>query len=152
MERLSQLQINWGKILIWVGVLTWVPYVYLIISGKEASLFPFLALHLIGVVGGLWIKKQKRSMNINPLPSTGKRARPIGNILILLGILAWAPYLILHKYYGYDVDITPYKVVHLTGILAGIFIRTGLLDKVLERFRMLNEGLKKAGYIKSNRV
>jgi len=141
MQSLSQLQTNWGKILIWLGVLAWVPYVYLLISGKDASLFPFLALHLTGVMGGVWFKKRQWSTNNHPLPSTGNRKRPISNILILLGILVWAPYLILQKFCGFDVDVAPYLFVHLTGVLGGIFIRTGLLDKVLERFRMLKEGI-----------
>ena len=41
-----------GKILIVLGVLMWLPYFALKLSGAEVSVMPFLILHLLGVIPG----------------------------------------------------------------------------------------------------
>ena len=41
-----------GNALIWLGVLTWLPFIVLRIAGEKPSLFWFLPFHLVGVVGG----------------------------------------------------------------------------------------------------
>ena len=42
-----------SKVLIWMGVLAWLPYFILkFFSEKPVLMAPFLAVHLIGVLGG----------------------------------------------------------------------------------------------------
>ncbi len=42
-----------GKVLIWIGVLAWIPYVVLkYLAGMHLSVVPFLAVHLLGVIPG----------------------------------------------------------------------------------------------------
>jgi len=141
MESLSTSRINLGKMLMWLGILAWAPYGYMQISGKEVSLLPFLAIHLTGVIGGLWVKKRQK-VSPPPLNSSKKRSLLIGNILIMLGILVWAPYLYLQRIGGLDVEIAPYVFAHLSGILSGIFIRSGILDKLLQRFLKNSKRIK----------
>ena len=46
-----------GRVLIWIGVLAWAPYFGLLwLSEIEPPLWPFLAVHLMGVLGGGWIR------------------------------------------------------------------------------------------------
>ncbi|MBW8011636.1 MAG: hypothetical protein FVQ83_10420 [Chloroflexi bacterium] len=45
-------QQTWGRILIWLGVLAWAPYIYLLAIGQKVSVLPFLALHLTGLLSG----------------------------------------------------------------------------------------------------
>ncbi len=54
-----------AKILIWMGVLAWVPYMYLkYILDQHVSIFYFLPFHLTGVLGGgglkLYLRKLKK--------------------------------------------------------------------------------------------
>jgi hypothetical protein len=48
------------------------------------------------------------------------RRQVIGRILILLGVLAWAPYLYQKDILGQPVEIGLFLTVHLTGVLTGI--------------------------------
>ena len=41
-----------GNMLIWLGVLTWVPFIVLRIAGEKPSLLWYLPFHLLGVIGG----------------------------------------------------------------------------------------------------
>ena len=57
-----------GKILLWIGILAWLPYMYLTyIAGKDISVGPYLTVHLIGVLGSLlarlsmYITKKKQN-------------------------------------------------------------------------------------------
>ena len=42
-----------GTLLLWLGILTWVPFIILRIVGEKPSLFWFLPFHLLGVIGGV---------------------------------------------------------------------------------------------------
>jgi len=49
-----------GRVLIWMGVLAWMPYFYLkLIAGTQPPLLPFLIVHLIGVLGGGALKGRR---------------------------------------------------------------------------------------------
>ncbi len=41
-----------GTVLIWLGIMTWVPFIILRMAGEKPSLFWYLPFHLIGVIGG----------------------------------------------------------------------------------------------------
>ena len=49
-----------GTVLIWLGVLTWLPFIVLRIAGEKPSLFWFLPFHLVGVVGGSRLRSLAR--------------------------------------------------------------------------------------------
>lgn len=47
---------TWGTLLIWLGVFAWAPFLILLVNGQQVSIFPFLAAHLAGVLGGAWLR------------------------------------------------------------------------------------------------
>jgi hypothetical protein len=108
-----------GKILIWIGVFAWMPYIVLVIKGIEISIWPFLIIHLVGSIGGGKLH--------GPLAEDeliiGKRRRKASKILIYVGVMAWLPYIYLNDVLGQDVLITPYLIVHLTGVISGVLAR-----------------------------
>ena len=54
-ERRSPFTVT-GHLLIWAGVLVWVPYIYLkYVHGAEVEVMSFLPFHLVGVFGGLGV-------------------------------------------------------------------------------------------------
>lgn len=120
MRKLSNLsKETTGRILIWLGVLAWVPYLVIVLSGNHVSIFPFLAVHLVGVIGGVRLRGRRSTerQTLNP------GLRRISWTLIYLGVLAWAPYIYQINFLGYEISITPYLVAHLTGILGGGLLR-----------------------------
>jgi len=49
-----------GRILIWTGVLAWVPYFFMnYANGANLPMAPFLTVHLIGVLGGSALAGQR---------------------------------------------------------------------------------------------
>jgi hypothetical protein len=105
-----------GKILLIMGVLAWVPFSILVAMGEEPSIYPFLAVHLTGVIGGTRLRARGRDGE----PRKRNRRQVLGRILILLGVLAWAPYLYQKDILGEPIEIGLFLTVHLTGVLTGI--------------------------------
>jgi len=127
---------TWGTILIWLGVFAWAPFLVLIASGEEVSIFPFLAAHLAGVLGGAWLRASADRMEgLNQAQDRqGQRRRIASRVLIYLGVLAWAPYFYLERVIGQDVDIFPFLAAHLTGVLGGAALRASVeLDRLTRR-------------------
>lgn len=108
-----------GTALVWLGVLTWMPFIVLRIAGEKPSLFWFLPVHLLGVVGGSRLRSLARK-EMGTLAPEKNPLRMIGHGLIYAGILVWLPYFYM-KFAAYQpveaMDFLPY---HLTGILSGI--------------------------------
>lgn len=119
---------TWGTILIWLGVFAWAPFLILITSGQEVSIFPFLAAHLTGVLGGAWLRASADRMEgLDRVQNRqGWRRKIASRILIYLGVLAWAPYFYLERVLGQDVDIFPFLAAHLTGVLSGAALRASV--------------------------
>jgi hypothetical protein len=111
-----------ANILIIMGVLAWGPFLYLVATGQEPSIFPYLTVHLIGVIGGSQLRRKSS-------PSTKKRNRRqvAGRILIILGVFAWAPYLYQKEILSQSVEIAPYLTAHLIGVLGGIALLLSVL-------------------------
>jgi len=127
---------TWGTILIWLGVFAWAPFLVLIASGEEVSIFPFLAAHLAGVLGGAWLRASADRMEgLNQAQDRqGQQRRIASRVLIYLGVLAWAPYFYLERVVGQDVDIFPFLAAHLTGVLGGAALRASVeLDRLTRR-------------------
>jgi hypothetical protein len=121
-----------GTILVWLGVLTWAPFIFLRVSGDRPSLLLFLPFHLIGVIGGSRLRSMARR-ELGMSPPKRSFLHTAGHLLILLGILVWAPYLYLKIAMGQPVEVMSYLPFHLTGVLGGVSLH--LLSYVLVRYR-----------------
>jgi len=108
-----------GTILIWLGVLTWVPFIILRMAGEKPSLLWYLPFHLLGVIGGSRLRAYARKQMDTP-PSSKGRLRVIGHALIYTGILVWVPYFYLKATTQASVDVMNFLPYHLTGVLGGI--------------------------------
>jgi len=118
--------INWtllryriGLVLIWLGVLAWLPFILLRANGYKPSLFWFLPFHLVGVIGGSRLRKKAREEIGAEVPQKNT-FRTIGHSLIVLGILVWGVYFYLKLIAGLPVDVGNFLPYHLTGIFGGI--------------------------------
>ena len=121
-----------GTILIWLGVFTWLPFIFLRAIGEKPQFLVFLPFHLIGVVGGSRLRSIARKEL--GLPATEKNMLVIaGHIMILLGILVWAPYLYIKLVMGQSVEVMNYLPYHLTGVLGGVLLH--VLNYVRRRHR-----------------
>jgi hypothetical protein len=108
-----------GIVMIWLGVLTWAPFILLHVAGEKPSLFWFLPFHLIGVIGGSRLRSvARREMSIAPEKRNLWRLAAHG--LIVAGITVWAPYFYLKLVVGQPVNVMNYLPFHLGGILGGI--------------------------------
>lgn len=110
---------RFGTVLIWVGVITWMPFIVLRIAGEKPSLFWFLPFHLIGVVGGSRLRAFARK-EMGALAPKKNFLRVIGHGLIYTGILVWAPYFYLKLIVQQPVNVMNFLPFHLTGVLGGI--------------------------------
>ena len=104
-----------GKLLLIMGVLAWAPFLILVGMGEEPSIYPFLAVHLTGVIGGTRLRARRNDGKAKQR----SRRQVIGRILILLGVLAWAPYLYQKDVLGQPVEIGLFLTAHLSGVLTG---------------------------------
>jgi hypothetical protein len=121
-----------GTTLVWLGVLTWVPFIFLRLMGEKPSLLLFLPVHLAGVIGGSRLRSNaQRELDMRP----PKRSflHTAGHLMILFGILVWAPYLYSKMVLAQPVEAMQYLPFHLMGVLGGVFLH--LLSYVLERYR-----------------
>lgn len=125
-----------GRTLTGLGILAWVPYAVLTIGGSTPSILPFLAVHLTGILGGLWIKRMDRGMVDGNSWAPRLARRRMGSILVLIGIAVWVPYFILKDLTAQQVNSAPFIVLHLSAVITGLVLRLGLLDSVrIDSFR-----------------
>lgn len=110
-----------ASVLIWIGVLTWVPFIILRTMGQKPSLFWFLPFHLIGVVGGSRLKAAVgRELGLEAPKKT--RLRTLGHILVGIGIFVWVVYFSLKLIFHAPVEAGQFLPYHLTTMLSGIAI------------------------------
>ena len=116
-----------GTTLIWLGVLTWAPFIVLRIAGEKPLLFLFLPFHLMGIIGGSRVRSMaRRELGIDAPKKNVLRTA--GHSLVFLGILVWLPYFYLKLIAQQPVDVMDFLPFHLTGILSGIvFLALGYL-------------------------
>ncbi len=108
-----------GNALIWLGVLTWLPFIVLRFAGERPSLFWYLPFHLAGVIGGSRLRAYARREMGMPLPQKG-RLQTLGHGLVFAGILVWAPYFYMKFVAQQPVEAMDYLPYHLAGVLGGI--------------------------------
>ncbi|MBE0408665.1 MAG: hypothetical protein IBX69_02910 [Anaerolineales bacterium] len=111
---------KFGTILVVLGVLVWVPFFALRIAGETPSLFIYLPFHLIGVIGGGSMRKAANKMLFKPKEKR-KIYMWIAHILFVVSLLVWLPYY-AQQLVGYPVELTPYLIAHLVGVLSGTSI------------------------------
>lgn len=113
------MQYRWGNVLIWFGVLTWLPFIVLRIAGEKPSLFWYLPFHLLGVIGGSRLRAfARKAMGV--APAKKRPLQILGHGMILLGILVWVPYLYLKVITQQPVEVMNYLPYHLIGVPGGI--------------------------------
>lgn len=120
-----------GTILIWSGVLVWLPFLFLKAIGEQPSFLLFLSVHLVGVIGGSRLRTDARQELGMALPKRNV-LRTIGHAMLLLGILVWAPYLYLKLVMAQPVTVMSYLPYHLAGVLSGVFLH--IVSYLRERF------------------
>jgi hypothetical protein len=121
-----------GTILIWLGVFTWAPFIFLRAIGETPPFLFFLPFHLIGVVGGARLRSlARKELGLNP-PKRNV-LHTAGHIMILLGIAVWIPYLYSKLVLGHPVEVMDYLPFHLTGVLGGVLVH--LLSYLIERLK-----------------
>jgi uncharacterized membrane protein YjjB (DUF3815 family) len=109
----------------------------LLALGRPVSIVPFLAAHLVGVLGGLWLRSSADGLEgLDKAQETfGARRRLVSKIMIYLGVLAWAPYFYIDRVLGQEVVITPFLAAHLTGVLGGAAVRASVEVERITRNR-----------------
>lgn len=108
-----------GTILLWLGIFTWVPFIFLRVIGDKPQFLYFLPLHLVGVIGGSRLRSTARQELGLVVPK--KRLLSLaGHVLIVIGILVWVPYLYSKLVLGQAVEVMSYLPFHLAGVLGGI--------------------------------
>jgi hypothetical protein len=108
-----------GTILIWLGVLTWLPFIVLRIAGEKPLLFWYLPFHLFGVIVGARLRSiARKEMGVAPVPKS--LLQVMGHGLIIGGIIVWVPYFYLKLIAGQEVEVMNFLPYHLAGILGGI--------------------------------
>jgi phosphatidylglycerophosphate synthase len=121
-----------GTILLWLGVFIWAPFIFLRAIGEQPVFLFFLPFHLIGVIGGARLRSMARR-ELGMPASNQNRLHTAGHLLILLGILVWAPYLYLKLVLGQPVEVMNFLPFHLTGVLGGVLLH--VISYMIERQR-----------------
>lgn len=121
---------GFGKTLTWLGILAWAPYAVLTIGGESPPFLPYLAAHLLAILGGAWIRRRDPAARHRNSLAGKTRARKIGSLLTLMGAAVWVPYFIVKDFTSLQVDLAPFLLLHLGGVVPGLLLRVGLLDWV----------------------
>ncbi len=101
------------------GVTAWFPYLYfVVIKQQNPSLFPYLGVHLTGVVGGAIIRKNLKNSSVGS-PKKRSSLSIMSIALITVGVAVWTPYLYMKYIQGHNPGLLPYLPVHLTGVIGG---------------------------------
>ena len=119
-----------GTVLLWLGVFIWAPFIFLRAIGEQPVFLFFLPFHLIGVIGGARLRSTARR-ELGIPASNQNRLHTAGHLLILLGILVWAPYLYLKLVLGQPVEVMNFLPFHLMGVLGGVLLH--VISYVIER-------------------
>ena len=113
---------KFSNIFIWIGVLAWVPYIIARVMQIDIPGIPFLVAHLIGVLGGIILRRQASQNDAPPSPLI-QRLKTISTILLVTGVSVWAVYFGLNWLTGVEREITPFLITHLTLVLSGAGIK-----------------------------
>jgi len=115
------LRFRMANVMIWIGVLAWVPFILLRIAGEKPNILWFLPFHLLGVVGGSSLKSVSRRELGEDVPKN-TRLRRLGHILVFTGIMVWVVYFFLKLVVHYPVEVSQFLPYHLTAMLSGVAV------------------------------
>jgi len=110
-----------ANVLIWLGVLTWAPFILLRFAGEQPNIFWFLPFHLLGVIGGARLKAAARRDLGEAIPQK-TYLRSLGHILIFTGIMVWVIYFFLKLIAQQPVEVGQFLPFHLTAMLSGVAV------------------------------
>ncbi len=110
-----------GTVLVWLGVLTWAPFIFLRMLGEKPPFWWFLPFHLLGVVGGARLRRLARKA-MDSQPEKKSLYRLFGHGMIFAGVLVWAPYFYLKYVALQPVDVMNFLPFHLAGVLGGLAV------------------------------
>ena len=113
---------KYSNIFIWIGLLAWVPYIASRLLQFDISVIPFLVMHLIGVIGGIILRRQS-SQSAAPLSKKTKQLKTISTVLLVVGVSVWGVYFGLEWLTGVEREVTPFLMAHLSGVLTGAGIK-----------------------------
>jgi hypothetical protein len=119
-QNTALLKYRLGSVLIWLGVLTWLPFIMLRIAGDKPSLFWYLPFHLVGVIGGARLRAAGRK-GLNIILPKKNIFQLLGHGMIIAGILVWAPYFYM-KAIHLPVEVMNFLPYHLIGVFGGIVL------------------------------
>jgi len=122
LELNAQALYRFASVLIWLGVLAWVPFIFLQVFGQKPSVLLFLPVHLSGVVGGVRLRNYARS-RMEVLPPIRSVYQVMGRWMILLGVMVWAPFFYLKYVAEQPSEVMNFLPFHLTGVLGGVALR-----------------------------
>jgi hypothetical protein len=114
---------KYSRILIILGVLAWLPYIIARLLKVDLSAIPFLILHLIGVLGGVLLRRNTEA------GTNGEASRQIiflkkfSTVILILGVSVWGVYFGLQWITGVSREVTPFLIAHLSGVLTGAAIK-----------------------------
>jgi len=114
-------QYRLANIMIWIGVLAWVPFILLRVAGEKPNILWFLPFHLLGVVGGSRLKAAARR-ELGEATPRKTRLRTLGHILVFTGIMVWVVYFFLKLVLHMPVEVSQFLPYHLTAMLSGVAI------------------------------
>lgn len=118
-----------GTVLVWLGVLTWAPFIFLRVLGEKPPFWWFLPFHLIGVVGGAHLRRLARKA-MEAAPEQGNSFTATGHLLIWTGVLVWVPYAYLKYVQGVDIEMMNFLPFHLVGVFGGLgMLGIGVLQR-----------------------
>lgn len=118
----SDQRAKYSKILIWLGFLAWLPYIVFRAFRIDIVILPFLAVHLVGVIGGSFLSRDP-NQPAKPISSQEKFRKTFSTVLILLGVSMWGLYFGLELITGVEREVTPFLIAHLSGVLSGAGIK-----------------------------
>ena len=117
----AMLRYRLGTLLVWIGVFSWVPFIFLRAVGEKPPILLFLPFHLIGVIGGSRLRALARK-ELDMAPPRKSILLIAGHIMIFLGILVWVPYFYLKLIGEQAVELMTYLPYHLAGVLGGVIL------------------------------
>ena len=112
---------KYSRAFIIIGVLAWLPFICGRLFNITLSAIPFLIIHLIGVTGGVLLRRDTDS-NIEISPKR-KRLKNVSTALLVFGVSVWGVYFGLQWITGVEREITPFLIAHLSGVLSGAGIK-----------------------------
>lgn len=111
-------KIRYSKLLIWLGVLAWAPFILSRFMGLDLNGIPFLVAHLSGISGGLYLRRQ--AAKEMPAPSARiKKLKRFSTILLVIGVSVWPLYYLAGLLSPDPIELRGFLILHLAFVIVG---------------------------------